>query len=202
MKKSISKKLLSLFLVTILMMPAFPEPLTETASAATVTQNQQNMVARADWYYNITWVAQETVAGWSGTFYQGNTYRIPYGQPIYSGKYIGYYATFDEFLEAAATAGSIFYTGRSWYEGTTAPYYVSDCSAFVSWAWGIDRTTTYYIPGVTTSFGYVTTNAATYTLQLGDALNSSAHVVMVTGLEYDANGTISIIEITEQTPPR
>lgn len=172
------------------------------AAAQDPTKNQKNMVARADWYYGITWVAQETTDGWSGTFYKGGTYHIPYGQPIYSGKYVGYAATFDEFLKAASTAGSIFYTGRSWYEGTTAPYYVSDCSAFVSWVWGIDRTTTYYIPGVTTSFGYVTTNSATYTLQLGDALNCSAHVVMVTGLEYDANGAITRIEITEQTPPQ
>jgi hypothetical protein len=170
--------------------------------APTVTQNQKNMVARADWYYGITWVAQETTDGWSGTFWKGGTYRIPYGQPIYSGKYIGYYATFDEFLKAAATPGSIFYTGRSWYEGTTAPYYVSDCSAFVSWAWGIDRTTTYYIPNVTTNLGYVTVDRATHTLQLGDALNNPAHVVMVTGLEYDGNGAITSIEITEQTPPQ
>jgi hypothetical protein len=55
---------------------------------------------------------------------------------------------------------------------------------------------------VSTNLGSVTTNRATYTLQLGDALNSNAHVVMVTGLEYDANGAITEIEITEQTPPQ
>jgi hypothetical protein len=174
------------------------------ASAATpeVTQNQRNMVARADYYYGITWVAQETVAGWGGTFYKGYTYHIPYGQPIYSGEYVGYSATFEEFIAAAGTAGSIFYTQRSWCDGTTAPYYASDCSSFVSWVWGINRTTTYYIPNVSTSFGAVTTYRATHTLQLGDALNCSAHVVMVTGLDYDSNGNITQIEITEQTPPQ
>lgn len=173
----------------------------QTAQVA-VSKNQQNMVARADWCYNITWVAQETIGSWGGTFNKGGTYRIPYGQPIMSGKYIGYGATFEEFIEAAATAGSIFYTGRSWCDGPTAPYYATDCSSFVSWVWGINRTTTYYIPNVTTNLGYVTTDRATYTLQLGDALNSSSHVVMVTGLEYDNSGAITRIEITEQTPPQ
>lgn len=201
MNKTPFVRVVSLMLAVLFLASAMPGA-SMTAEAATVTQNQKNMVARADWYYDITWVAQETVDGWSGTFYKGNTYHIPYGQPIMSGKYVGYAATFDEFLDAAGTAGSIFYTGRSWYEGTTAPYYVSDCSAFVSWVWGINRTTTYYIPGVTESLGYVTTNRATYTLQLGDALNCSAHVVMVTGLEYDASGAITVIEITEQTPPQ
>lgn len=160
------------------------------------------MVARADWCYNITWVAQETVEGWGSTFNKGSTYHIPYGQPIMSGKYIGYAATYEEFLEAAATAGSIFYTGRSWCDGPTAPYYATDCSSFVSWVWGIDRTTTYYIPDVTSNLGSVTTDRATYTLQLGDTLNSASHVVMVTGLEYDSAGAITRIEITEQTPPQ
>jgi hypothetical protein len=103
-----------------------------TLNQVNATQNQKNMVARADYFYGITWVAQETVAGWSGTFYKGGTYRIPYGQPINSGKYIGYGATIETFIEAAANAGSIFYTGRSWCDGPTAPYYATDCSAFVS----------------------------------------------------------------------
>ena len=200
MRKLILRRLLSFVLVVLLCAAIVPAP--RAKAAVTVTQNQKNMVARADYFYNITWVAKQTVAGWGGTFYQGNTYRIPYGQPIYSGKYVGYQATFEEFINAAGTAGSIFYTGRSWYEGTTAPYYVSDCSAFVSWVWGINRTTTYFIPDISTNLGYVTTDRATYTLQLGDALNNPAHVVMVTGLDYDSNGAITRIEITEQTPPQ
>ncbi len=206
-------KLLSLILAIILCVSAFASVsaaaedvsvLEEGVNVANIgaTQNQLNMVARADYMYGITWVAQQTVAGWSGTFYKGNTYRIPYGQPINSGKYIGYGATVEEFLTAAATAGSIFYTTPSYYTGTKAPYYVTDCSSFVSWVWGISRTTTYFIPNYTTKIGAVTVSNATYSLQLGDALNSDAHVVMVTGLEYNSNGAISQIEITEQTPPQ
>ncbi len=209
MNKSILGKVLSLTLATLLLVLTFASPgsrnnigLHAYATVPEVTQNQRNMVARADYYYGITWVAQETVAGWGSTFYKGYTYRIPYGQPIYSGEYVGYSATFEEFIAAAGTAGSIFYTQRSWCDGTTAPYYASDCSSFVSWVWGINRTTTYYIPNVSTSFGAVTTYRATHTLQLGDALNCSAHVVMVTGLDYDSNGNITQIEITEQTPPQ
>lgn len=39
---------------------------------------------------------------------------------------------------------------------------------------------------------------------MGDALNSSSagYVVLVTGLSYNASGTITSIEITEQTPPQ
>lgn len=199
MKRDLFKKAICVVMITVLCLGLLP---VSPARAVTVTQNQKNMVARANYCYNMTWVAKQTVAGWGATFYKGNTYHIPYGQPIYSGQYIGYGATFEEFLSAAATAGSIFYTGRSWCDGTTAPYYATDCSSFVSWVWGINRTTTYYIPGVSTSLGYVTTARASSALQLGDALNSNAHVVLVSGLEYNSNGTIATIEITEQTPPQ
>ena len=198
---TIRKRVIALLAAILLFATLLPEASREV-HAVTVTQNQKNIVARADYFYGITWVAKQTVAGWGGTFYAGNTYRIPYGQPIYSGKYVGYQATFEEFIQAANTAGSLFYTGRSWYEGTTAPYYVSDCSAFVSWCWGIDRTTTYYIPNVSANLGYVTVARATSTLQLGDALNNPAHVVLVTDLAYDAAGNIATIEITEMTPPQ
>ncbi len=198
---TIRKRLTALVAALLLFATLLPVAPGEV-QAVTVTQNQKNIVARANYFYGITWVAKQTVSGWGGTFYAGNTYRIPYGQPIYSGKYVGYQATFEEFIQAANTAGSLFYTGRSWYDGPTAPYYVSDCSAFVSWCWGIDRTTTYYIPNRSTGLGYVTVDRATRTLQLGDALNSSAHVVLVTDLSYDAAGNITSIEITEMTPPQ
>ncbi|MBQ5711239.1 MAG: GBS Bsp-like repeat-containing protein [Oscillospiraceae bacterium] len=200
MGRDLFKRVSSLLLVVALCLSVCPA--TPVRSVPAATQDQKDMVARADWYYGITWVAQQTVQGWSGTFYAGGTYHIPYGQPIYSGEYIGYAATFEEFQTAAATPGSIFYTGRSYCDGPTAPYYASDCSSFVSWVWGIERRTTYYIPDVSTSFGKVTKDRATYTLQLGDALNSASHVVLVSGLEYDGNGAITRIEITEQTPPQ
>ena len=199
--KTILKRFTALLAAVLLFVSFFPQVPSEVR-AVTVTQNQKNIVARANYFYGITWVAKQTVAGWGGTFYQGNTYRIPYGQPIYSGQYVGYQCSFEEFQRTSGTAGSIFYTSRSWCDGTTAPYYAADCSSFVSWCWGIERTTTYFIPNCSTNLGYVTTDRATYTLQLGDALNNPAHVVLVTDLDYDASGAITSIEITEQTPPQ
>ena len=200
MKKSVLKRVTALLLALLLCAALLPDFSTDVHA---VTQDQKNIAARADWYYGITWVCKQTVTGWGGTFYQGNTYHIPYGQPIYSGKYIGFDVSFEEFLNAAATAGSVFYTERSYYTDDTAPYYTSDCSAFVSWCWNISRTTTHAINSVSTSYGYVTANSAAYTLQLGDALNKAgSHVVIVSDLQYDASGAISKIEITEQTTPQ
>ena len=54
------------------------------------TQNRLNIVARANHMYDSTWVCQKTVSGWGATFYAGNTYRIPYGQPVTTGKYVGF----------------------------------------------------------------------------------------------------------------
>jgi hypothetical protein len=200
------KRILSLLLcltIAIGMFPAFITPAFPKVHAATTSQN--NIVARADYLYNIKWTCQKTVSGWRGnyTFYQGSTYRIPYGQPINSGYYIGFGVTVDKFLESTKSAGSVFYTSRSTYGSTYSVYYATDCSAFVSWCWGTGRHTTYSIPQISTYIG-MATKANTSKLQLGDALNSNdvGHVVLVTGLTYDSNGNLTQIEITEQTPPQ
>ena len=54
----------------------------------------------------------------------------------------------DDFVAAAKTAGSVFYTSRSTYYdgGSSSVYFATDCSAFVSWCWGVSRKTTYSIP--------------------------------------------------------
>ncbi len=172
--------------------------------AATTSQN--NIVARANYLYNSTWVCQKTVSGWKGnyTFTKGNTYHLPYGQPVYAGAYIGFGVSVDDFLAAAANASSVFYTSQSNYAGKTSTYYATDCSAYVSWSWGTSRQTTATIPNISTLIGSVTTSNVTNKLQLGDALNSTSagHVVLVTGLTYDSSGAVTGIEITEQTPPQ
>ena len=136
-------------------------------------------------------------------FYKGYTYRMPYGQPVYSGYYIGYGVSVDTYKKAAATAGSVFYTSRSNYNGWYSTYYATDCSAYVAWTWGCNRMTTYTIPFSSTNLGYCNTTNV-YKLQIGDALNSNGvgHVVLVTGLKYNSSGTLTQIEITEQTPPQ
>ena len=166
---------------------------------------QNNIVARANYLYNTTWVCKKTVTGWRGQyyFYAGNTYRIPYGQPVHSGRYVGYYVSVDDFLASTKNANSVFYTSRSSCSGLKSVYYATDCSAFVSWCWGIPRQTTATIPKYSTYKGMANTSNV-YKLELGDCLNSNSvgHVVLVTGLTYNKNGVLTQIEITEQTPPQ
>ena len=198
------RRLISFLLCLSLLLTLVPV-ITSKVQAATADQN--NIVARADYLYNITWLCQKTVSGWCGnyTFYSGTAYRLPYGQPIYSGAYIGYGVSVDSFISATKSASSAFYTSRSTYGSTNSVYYATDCSAFVSWCWGIDRKTTYSIP-LTSGVTYIgmATTANTSKLQLGDCLNSNdvGHVVLVTDLVYNTSGTLTKIEITEQTPPQ
>lgn len=198
------QKLISLALCLVLVL-SVPAPVIETNQAKAATTNQNNIVARADYMYNLSWVAKQTCYGWNYnyTFSQGSSYKVPYGQPINSGYYVGYGVSIDTFLSAANTAGSVYYTSRSTYGDTSSLYYANDCSAFVSWCWGVDRKTTYSIPQVSTYIGMATASNA-YSLQLGDCLNSNdvGHMVLVTGLTYNSSGALTQIEITEQTPPQ
>ena len=171
-----------------------------------VTRDQQDIVDRADYLYDQVWVARETVEGWRGAriFEEGGTYHMPYAQPVEEGRYIGFGVSVEDFLRSAAEAGSVFYGERSCYGDGDSTYYGTDCSAFVSWCWGIDRHTTWSIPIVTTVLGMATEENVRGKLRLGDALNSRAagHVVLVTGIAYDGEGIMESVEITEQTPPQ
>lgn len=171
-----------------------------------LTSNQQNIVDRANYLYNMKWDCLKTIDGWRGeyTFTKGNTYRLPYGQPIDEGYYVGYGVHPVTFLESTKDSGSVFYTKQSKYDTKYSTYYASDCSAYVSWCWSIKRTTTIDINDSTTGYGKATASNIKSYLQLGDALNSpdQGHVVLVTDITYDSGGGISQIEITEQTPPQ
>ena len=178
-----------------------------TVNVAKVSSNQTNIVDRADYMYNTTWTCLKTMTAYCYstyyTFTAGNTYHLPYGQPTSTGAYIGYGVSVDTFVNATKNASSVFYTVKSTnsYRGSYAPYYATDCSGFVSYCWGVSQQSTRTIPDISTYIGAVTTNNATYSLQLGDALNSyNNHVVLVTGLTY-SDGAITQIEITEQTIP-
>ena len=119
--------------------PLSLEIITADISITANASGVDNIVARAYYMYNSTWVCQKQVSGWNCTFQKGNTYRIPYGQPATAGKYIGFGVSVPEYLNAAQNANSIFYTSQSYYSGsvTRSTYYASDCSAFVSYCWGI-----------------------------------------------------------------
>lgn len=167
-----------------------------------------NIAARADYLYNITWTAQTTVKGWANesTFYQGSTYHIPYGQPVSSGKYIYWNVSIDNFLSSTGNASSEFYTQRSYNNynsGSYSTYYAMDCSAFASYCWDLSsRTiTSSWSKLPVTSYG-LCTSANVGKIQVGDALNlAGSHVVIVSDVTYDGNGNISKFEITEQTVP-
>ena len=198
MKKT-SQKYLCLIIALILMIgSAAAAP--ATASAATVSQ--KNIVSRADWLYDTTWTAQKDVTGWRYTFSKGGTYHIPYSQPVYTNGYIGYGISVDGFLSAADDINSKLYTDSSTYNRTST-YYGMDCSSFVSLCWGVNRQTTYSLPGISTKIG--TLSSYIDSAQTGDALNyrdeNEQHVILITGLTY-TDGKVSGIEITEQTPPQ
>ena len=134
MKKAITKTF-STLIVLALVLSIIPA---QSIRAKAVTTNQQNIVDRANYFFATTWVCQKTVYGWRDqfTYYEGETYHLPYGQPVNSGKFIGYGCTLEDFLIAAADGDSIYYSVQSEYNGWTSVYYATDCAAFVAMCWG------------------------------------------------------------------
>ena len=171
-----------------------------------VTLNQQNIADRADFFFNTTWVCQKDVNAWRDefVFQKGETYHLPYGQPVNSGQFIGYGVELEDFLSAAADANSVFYARQSEFNGWTSVYYATDCAAFVAMCWGTVRQDCSTLPYFSTYKGRPTEANIHSILQLGDALDSTSvgHVVLVSDLIYDDNGKLIQIEITEQTPPQ
>lgn len=170
-----------------------------TADAA----NVENIVARADYLYSIKWTPAKTIYGYGKnyTFKAGETYRLPYGMPVNTGTFIGYNISIDNFIKETKNSSSKLYTSSSGWSGSSysnawyCPYYSMDCSTFVSWCWGLSsRQTTYGLENYGTYIG-ACTKANVSKLKLGDALNSSGHVGLVTGI---SDGKY---EVTEMTPP-
>ncbi len=209
--KRITVLLLTLAFLASLATNCFTASATEiTAEDAVVsnvgaTQNQLNIKARAEYMYGLTWVAQANVSihsySWYDTFYAGNTYHLPYGQGSVS-NYIGYGVSPETFIRDAANANSVFYTKKCYAYDWYSTYYIQDCSGFVSWCWGLTaKQSTRSLANYSSYVASVTTNNIINYIQLGDALNRyDYHVVLVTDLIY-TNGTLTGIEITEQTFP-
>ena len=191
-------------LLALAMVLGFIPVLRTEANAVTV--NQQNIADRADFFFNSTWVCQKDVQAWRDefTFRKGETYHLPYGQPVNSGKFIGYGVELEEFLMAAADANSVFYSRQSEFNGWTSVYYATDCAAFVAMCWGTVRQDCSTLPYYSTYKGKPTESNVYSILQLGDALDSTSvgHVVLVSDLIYNEDGELVQIEITEQTPPQ
>ena len=195
-KKTVS--IVSCVLVLVLLAGLLPGVPNATASGPALSQGQQNIVKRARQMTQIQWTPKKDIIGWGGglTYRAGVTYTgLPYGQPV-NASYVPWSTSLEGFLAAVDNPNSLMYTSYSSYN-QRAPYYSIDCSAFVSWAWGLSsRRTTATIPNSATAIS--TTSYAN--AQVGDCLNkSNDHVVLITDIDYDDSGNIICIEISEST---
>jgi len=165
-----------------------------------LTMGQKNIVLRARQVFEIEWTPVRNVVKWgrAGFFPAGETVKgLPYGMPN-EANYVPLRTTFAEFLAEVENSDSRFYTSRA-TRTAVAPYYSLDCSAFVSWAWGLEkRHMTGALPRYATTVGRDIQN-----MQVGDALNKSGvHVVLVTDIQYDDEGGISAVGIMESYMPQ
>lgn len=193
-------------------------------TAGNLSQNQENIVLRGRQMAEVEWTPLKDRYSWGGNdssyvsnnsfgsrvksidgettygYYKaGETYRgVPYSQAVYTG-YVGWNISLSGFVNAVNDTSSKFYSGYSTYS-RTAPYYGSDCSGFVSWAWDLPVRCT--CTSLADNYSeYIGTNINS--IQVGDCLNmTSSHVVLVTDVGYDSSGNIVAIEITEQTPAK
>ena len=189
-------------------------------TSSSLTTNQKNIVLRARQMAEVKWTPLKWRYAWGGDnssyvnnnrggtvtdingnttygyFKGGSTYQgVPYSQAVYTG-FVGWDVSIDTFVKAVNNSSSKFYSGYSTYS-RTAPYYGTDCSAFVSWAWKLPTRCT-----CTSMLSYSTKiSNSLQNLRIGDSLNNpNSHVVLVTNIGYDKNGNVVAVEITEETP--
>ena len=198
--KMLWKRTVCLGLVLSLLIAVFTTSLPVPAKAAeqVLSEGVQNIVRRAKQMTQIQWTPVQNITGWGGgvTYTAGKTYTgLPYGQPVYA-SYVPWSTSLVGFLDAVNNPSSKMYTSSSTYN-KQAPYYSVDCSAFVSWAWGLSsRQTTSTIANFATKI-----SASSYeNAQVGDCLClAGSHVVLITDITYDSFGAINGIEISEAT---
>ena len=202
MKKRIASLFTSLLMIVSLMVVMPTMSVSASKSSAT------EIVSKADYLYNLTWSSQANFNGYinsKGTvtkyYSKGGVYRIPYGMPVNNGVFIGYGITPEAFINATKSSSNKFYTNRATYGSTNCNYYAMDCSTFVSYCWGLStRHTTNSLPSVSKSLGKVS-NSTVDSIQVGDAINKSDHVKLITDVVRDSNGKVIRIQLTEETPP-
>lgn len=163
-----------------------------------LSEGVKNIVKRADQMNYIRWTPKKDIVGWEEflTYKAGVTYTgLPYGQPIYA-SYVPWYTSLDGFIAAVNNPKSKMYTSKSTYN-EVAPYYSVDCSAYVSWAWGLPkRQTTAGIP----EYSQLISKTSIRNAQVGDALcKKYSHVVLITDIACNEKGEIVFVEISEAT---
>ncbi len=166
------------------------------AQPPALSSGVQNIVKRACQLTDIQWTPQKDLTGWGGSvvYRAGRTYTgLPYGQPVYTG-YVPYDVSLPEFAAAVRDPDSRLYSEYSTYN-KIAPCYSIDCSAFVSWAWGLPfRQTT----ATLSSYADVIWEKPFEQMEVGDAFcKPGSHVVLVTALRYNRQGAIVGVEIAE-----
>ncbi len=191
-RKSVSMSLALLILISSVFCGNF------VITADALSQGQQNIVKRAYQMTDIKWTPQKDVYGWNSAivYKAGTTYTgLPYGQPVYA-SYIPWNTSLEDFIAAVNDKNSKMYTDFSSYN-KRAPYYSTDCSAFVAWAWGLSkRQTTSSIK----SFSTQISTSSYANAQVGDCLCLAGnHVVLITDITYGSDNQISSIEISEAT---
>ena len=189
-----------------------PEPLEEideepvrAAIHAQVSPGVRNIVKRAYQLTEIRWTPQKDVEGWkdreTNRFLAGHTYKgIPYGQAHRSGSYVPWQTGYEEFLRQVGDPNSPLYTERavSQQAQNPGPYYCSDCSALVSWAWGLpQREITNTLPQYADVIG-----TSLNSLQVGDCIDKlGTHVLLVTDITYNSKGKMTGVEVCEERQP-
>ena len=165
----------------------------------------RNLVKRARQITDIRWTPVGEIIGWkdreANLFHAGTAYSgIPYGQPHRSGSYVPWETDFPEFLRQVRDPDSPMFSQRSVSQIQRNPsaFYSCECSAFVSWAWGLQqRETTLTLE----RFGSVL-KGGWEILQVGDCLlREGKHCVLVTDMTLDASGAVTGIEISEERQP-
>jgi len=156
-----------------------------------LSQGQINIVKRARQMTEIEWIPLRTIRSWREhpNFEAGMTYKgIPYGRPI---NHVPVDISLEEFINAVNDLDSRMYTSNSTRD-SVAPFYSTDCSAFVSYAWGVPRHWTWEFPQIADNIGN-----NLHDIEVGDILNNPhIHVVLVTDIVKESDEIISI-EISE-----
>ena len=166
-----------------------------------LSQGVKNMIKRAEQLNSINWTPRKDIYGWNKEYVYkaGQTYSgLPYGQPVFA-KYVPWSASFADFLKAVDDTSSYMYTKYS-YNGEIAPYYSIDCSAYISWVWGLsERHTTVGIPYKAT----LVSKSSFADAKVGDIIcKSGVHVVLISDITYDEKGAVNSITVSESAPKK
>ena len=139
-----------------------------------IKKYENNIVARADYLFNIQWTPLKNLYGWcsdptitaqaklnSYVFEVGKQYHIPYGQPTTEGEYIEFNGfSVRDFITATKNIENKFYNTRSYAfltndkgeiikdkYNSNSVLYALDCSGFAAFCWSLPNGTKNDKPG-------------------------------------------------------